>query len=106
MVSPLRFALGLPRPAALYLDHQRPAQEGADEHQQAQDSDALQGSIQRHRAYDVCRYQGFQTQKQSPAQANLELCVESLVFRAKSGRKNSDRWRRSRFRPTAPAPDR
>jgi len=81
----LCFALGLPRPTALDLDHQRPAQEGANQNQQAQDGDALKSGLQGHGAYDVGRHQDFQAQQQGFAEANLELPVLLLVLRADGG---------------------
>ena len=54
------FGLWLPRPAALDLDHQRPAQEGANQNQKAQDGDALQSSLQGHGTHNIGRDQDLQ----------------------------------------------
>lgn len=67
---------GLPRPAPLYLHNQRPAQKGADQHQQAQHDHALQRGLQRHSVDDIGRDQHLQAQQQRPPQADLEPVVE------------------------------
>ena len=57
----------LPRPTSFDLNTQRPAQKGADKHEQTEDCDIVQGWLQCHGANYVPRNEKFQTQQQGLA---------------------------------------
>jgi len=57
-----RRELPLPRPATLNFEHQRPAQEGADQHQTGKEAQTSKGKLYRNGLHNVSSNQHFQTQ--------------------------------------------